>query len=72
MPDEGLVFLGVGPSVAVGGGGGHDAVQLDRVAAHAVDAEHEERADDRRDAGGEERGRVLSRAVVDPACSKAE
>ena len=54
MPDEGLVFLWVGPSVVPGGGGGHDAVQLDRVAAHAVYAEHEERADDRRDAGGEE------------------
>ena len=37
------------------------------VAAHAVDAEHEERADDGRDAGGEERGGVFARAVVDPA-----
>ena len=42
------------------------------VSADAVDAEHEERADDGRDAGGEERGRVPPRAVVDPAWREGE
>ena len=66
--DESLVLLEAG-AASIG-----DAVEpvrrrnvLVSVSAHAVDAEHEEGAHDGRDAGGEKRGGVFARAVVDPA-----
>ena len=72
--DESFAFLetgggafSVGDAVEPVGRHGHRVRVVVSVSADAVDAEHEERADDGRDAGGEERGGVLPRAVVDPA-----
>ena len=77
--DESFAFLetgggafSVGDAVEPVGRHGHRVRVVVSVSADAVDAEHEERADDGRDAGGEERGGVPARAVVDPAWREGE
>ena len=70
--DESFALLETGGSAASVGDavepvGRRVLVAVSVSALDAVDAEHEEGSDDGRDAGGEERGRVPPRAVVDPA-----